>query len=118
MQHGPGRGSLPYQEITDDRKGEPSHTQSSAGTHVGLGPQGEDTIDDKDVKKANDGGEGGGGGGGDDYDESLDIVVENEEPGLWGPDGLIAIPHVKMVLFLAFLVQVHVNVFRIVDAIA
>ena len=34
------------------------------------------------------------------------MVKEKEEPGVWGPDGLLAIPNVKMVLFLAGAVQV------------
>lgn len=34
------------------------------------------------------------------------MLKEKDEPGLWGPDGLLAIPNVKMVLFLASAVQV------------
>lgn len=32
--------------------------------------------------------------------------ADEAERGLWGPDGVLAVPHVKMVLFLVFLVQV------------
>lgn len=49
------------------------------------------------------------GGGGDSGDVDGDgdyLVKEKEEPGVWGPDGLLAIPNVKMVLFLAGAVQV------------
>lgn len=41
------------------------------------------------------------------HDDGEDDLVEKvKEPGVWGPDGLLAIRHVKMVLFLASAVQV------------
>lgn len=32
---------------------------------------------------------------------------EEGDPGLWGPDGILTVPHVKMVLVLAVLVEVR-----------
>lgn len=101
MSKGAGRGTKPYQELTGDSNEKQTSTQS-AGTRLGLELQGV-YSDDKDVNATKDGG----GGGGD--NEEPDATVENEEPGVWGPDGLLALPHVKMVLFLAFVVQVCIS---------
>lgn len=43
---------------------------------------------------------------GDDDGHGHVVPVDKAERGLWGPDGVLAVPHVKMVLFLVFLVQV------------
>lgn len=42
------------------------------------------------------------GGLGDGY-----VMNNKKDPGVWGPDGLLAVPHVKLVMFLICVVQVR-----------
>lgn len=50
----------------------------------------------KTVKTANEGG----------FDEG-DVMSVQQEPGVWGQNGLLEVPDVKMVIFLVFVVQVR-----------
>lgn len=102
-------------QTAGDYNWEKTDKQSSAGARACLEVERADTTYDKEVNAPYDGGGcgWGGGGGRDDDDGYPDIMVENEEPGVWGPDGLLAVPHVKMVLFLAFLVQVCTQSIRV-----
>lgn len=45
-------------------------------------------------------------GGGHDDDGKSPVGRDKEELSLWGPGGLLAVPHVKLVLFLGCVVQV------------
>lgn len=44
------------------------------------------------------------GGGGQGGFREMSVTME---PGLWGPDGLLAVPHVKLVLFVVCLLEVR-----------
>ena len=103
---GPGDGDhLPYEDLEDGNDGGGLPQQG------GLSPDSEapeaDNRPEVAVERRPDmiGVGGGGGSGGGDSDGDY-LEKEKEEPGVWGPDGLLAIPHVKMVLFLAGAVQV------------
>lgn len=88
-----GKGSLAYQEMVDhnDRE-EPSQTSAHS-----LSLELQATGGRTDAKTGYGGGHNG----------DVSVINGNEEPGLWGPDGLLAVPHVKTVLILVCIVEVR-----------
>ena len=85
-------GSLASQKLADDSDGE-EISQKRVGS-LGLGLQ--EAGGSKDVDTANGGRHG-----------EVHVIHVKVETGLWGPDGLLAVPHVNTVLFLACLLMVR-----------
>lgn len=83
-------GRLAYQPMTDD-EGEAKISETQLPS-VSL-----EMAGSKPVHATMGGGHDKGG---------VDAMKDRPEAGLWGPDGLLAVPHVKMVIFLACLFQV------------
>lgn len=93
LSNGTGGGSLAYQQITDG-SGTEELSQQSVGMPTPKLAQ--ETNGNNTISTTNAGGNSGG------Y-----VMNGKKEPGVWGSDGLLAIPHVKMVLFLVCVVQVR-----------
>lgn len=90
---GAGKGSLAYESVVDDNDGGELSRQREGSPGLEL----QETDISKEVNKTI----GGGGQGG------FHEMSETMEPGLWGPDGLLAVPHVKLVLFVVCLLEVR-----------
>lgn len=90
---GASKGGFAYESMADDKDGG-GLSQQKEGS-LGLEMQG--TGGSNEVDAANrEGGQGG-----------VHVTSEEVEPGLWGPNGLLAVPHVKLVLFVVGSVQVR-----------
>ncbi|CAN0292739.1 unnamed protein product, partial [Laminaria digitata] len=103
---GAGGDGLPWQELEEENGWEkdlpkqselPQQSDSSPGFELRGADRGKYV---EPQPSSYGGGDCYGCGGGGDGDGG-DLMKEKEEPGVWGPDGLLAIPNVKMVLFLA-----------------
>lgn len=90
---GAGKGSFAYESMVDDEDGWGLSRQRDGSLSLEL--QGTDGSEEVDGANR--------GGGQDD----VHVTSEKIEPGLWGPDGLLAVPHVKLVLFIVGLLQVR-----------
>lgn len=97
--HRTGGRQLKYAtlEVSNDERGEAETTQND---HQGLAEDAAVVRPSSDK----DGGEGGGGfGGGGSLPSSVD---DNEDPGLFGPGGLLSLPKVAALLLLVWVAQV------------
>lgn len=90
--HSPEAGGSAYLQATDGNDTEEQSQQSVGLLTLEL----QEINGSKTVNTTN------GNGIGDGY-----VMKDKKEPGVWGPDGLLAAPHVKMVIFLVCVVQVR-----------
>lgn len=98
-----GGDNLSYQELEDENGGDGLPREGSSLPGSDMPETGNRREEAVGTHHSSIGGDSDGGGAGGDGDE---LAKEKEEPGVWGPGGLLAIPNVKMVLFLACAVQV------------
>lgn len=88
LSNGTGKGSLAYQSLTGPN---------------GKEELGEETFGPPDLEL-----QGTGNKSGSEFRDSDCIVMTDQaKPGVWGPDGLLAVPNVKTVLLLVCVVQVR-----------